>query len=150
MAWYAFKGYNNNQPINASAFDGSILNALGMHGYPTAAQAKAKPNSVGWWQIVSVNAAIDDANNARDVASAPGNAAKAAANAVTGGLPAIGDFFHRLSQKATWERVGEIALGALLLYVGLKAITTPSGQNPARQTIKDTAGTITRKVIKRH
>jgi hypothetical protein len=40
-----------------------------------------------------------------------------------GGLTAIGDFFHRLTEAATWERVGEIVGGLLILYIGVRALT---------------------------
>jgi hypothetical protein len=38
-----------------------------------------------------------------------------------GGINAIGDFFNRLTQPNTWVRVGEVAAGLLLLYLGLSA-----------------------------
>lgn len=38
-----------------------------------------------------------------------------------GGVQAIGDFFNRLTQANTWIRVGEVAAGLLLLYIGLNA-----------------------------
>jgi hypothetical protein len=40
------------------------------------------------------------------------------------GIAAIGDFFQRLTQANTWIRVGEFAAGGMLLYVGLKALTS--------------------------
>jgi|ERR1700689_1651763 hypothetical protein len=33
----------------------------------------------------------------------------------------VADFITRLSNKNTWIRIGEFAVGAILLYVGLKA-----------------------------
>jgi hypothetical protein len=124
--WYAFRGYNNGQAISASAFDSAELNALGFHGYPTQASAAAKPNSVNLLQAPIVNAAIDDANNARDVASSPGNAGKAAAAAAgvpLTGLAAVGDFFQRLTQGSTWLRIAEGLLGIILLAVGIARMT---------------------------
>lgn len=53
---------------------------------------------------------------ARDVA----NAAVGAAQNI-GGLAAVGDFFNRLTQGNTWLRVGEVAAGLILLYMGLNA-----------------------------
>jgi len=50
---------------------------------------------------------------AQNVANAPGQAAQ-----LLTGLPAIGDFFQRLTQGSTWIRVGEFLLGALLLISG--------------------------------
>lgn len=139
MTWYAFKGYNNNQAVDASTFDSAELSALGMHGYSTQAEAQAHPNSVNVFQAPVVNAAIDDANNARDVASAPGNAAAAVASAGTG---TIDDAINFLKQSNIWERAAEIVAGLILLYVGVKAVATPTGQAPAQRSVKDTAKTI--------
>lgn len=38
-----------------------------------------------------------------------------------GGINAVGDFFNRLTQANTWVRVGEVAAGILLVYLGLNA-----------------------------
>jgi hypothetical protein len=45
------------------------------------------------------------------------------------GVAAIGDFFNRLTQPNTWVRVGEVAAGILLVYLGLNATMrgTPVG-----------------------
>jgi hypothetical protein len=40
-----------------------------------------------------------------------------------GGLAAIGDFFQRLTQAHTWERIGEVVLGLILIAVGVAKIT---------------------------
>ena len=58
------------------------------------------------------------------------------------GLNAIGDFFNRLTDSHTWVRVGEVVAGGMLLYLGLKAVVTPAGQNVGRQTVKSTASQI--------
>lgn len=132
--WFAFKGYNNDKAINASVFDTTELDALGFHGYPTEAEANAKPNSVPGFPnplaaiaIPVVNAAIDDANNARDVKSAPGNAAKAVADkakqAIPGGADAIGNFFGSLAKSDTWTRILKVVIGGVLMIVGLAKLT---------------------------
>ena len=51
-----------------------------------------------------------------------------------GGINAIGDFFNRLTQPNTWIRVGEVAAGLLLLYLGLSA--TMRGTEAQRQFTK--------------
>jgi len=43
------------------------------------------------------------------------------------GINAVGDFFHRITEPETWTRVGEVALGGILLYAGLRALTQGSG-----------------------
>jgi hypothetical protein len=50
-----------------------------------------------------------------------------------GGLAAIGDFFNRLTQGNTWLRVGEVVVGVLILYIGLKATTA---QTPVGNAVK--------------
>ncbi len=52
------------------------------------------------------------------------------------GINAIGDFFQRLTQKQTWERVGEVALGGILIYAGLRAVThgNPAVGSTARKS----------------
>jgi hypothetical protein len=148
--WFAFHGYNNNQAVNVSIFDMTELDALGMHGYPTQAEANAKPNSVNLFQAPIVNAAIDDANNARDVASAPKNAAKAAANAagsVTNNL--LSNISKWVGQPNIWVRGAEVLVGVIVLYIGLKAVTAPSGASAAqisRQTVKGTVSNVRKAV----
>jgi hypothetical protein len=159
VSWYAFKGYNGGKAIVASAFDGAELNALGMHGYATAAIAQVNPNSVNVFQSPVVNAAIDDYNNARDIsptqANNPTNPAApvaAAANTATSAAEKLGsgtvdDVINFLKQSNIWERGAEIIAGLILLYVGLKAVATPAGQVPAARGIRDTAATVA-KVVK--
>lgn len=130
--WFAFHGYNNNKAVNVSTFDMTELDAIGMHGYPTEAQANAKPNSVNIFQAPVVNAAIDDANNARDVANAPQKIAGAAASG------AFSDFTKWLNSSNLLLRGAEIVAGILLIYIGLKAATAPGGASAASQGVKQT------------
>jgi hypothetical protein len=39
------------------------------------------------------------------------------------GINAVGDFFMRLTQANTWLRIGEVAIGILLLAVGIASMT---------------------------
>lgn len=50
------------------------------------------------------------------------------------GLAAIGDFFGRLTQSATWIRVAKVITGGLLLVVGLAHMTGAS--NAAAQAAR--------------
>lgn len=61
-------------------------------------------------------------------------AAKGATSAL-GGVAAIGDFFNRLTEKNTWLRVGEVVAGLLLLYIGLKAVTTGTPVGEAAKSV---------------
>lgn len=50
------------------------------------------------------------------------------------GINAIGDFFSRLEQPATWKRVGEFLAGGILLWIGVNALTRDTAvRAPARQ-----------------
>jgi hypothetical protein len=60
-----------------------------------------------------------------------------------GGINAIGDFFNRLTQPNTWIRVGEVAAGLLLVYLGLSA--TMRGSEAQRQFTK--AKSVTKKAV---
>lgn len=77
----------------------------------------------------SVRVPLGDITNIlKDVAIGPigvgGEAAINAAGGVSNTVSDAGnvaDFVTRLSNKNTWIRIGEFAVGAILVYVGLKA-----------------------------
>jgi hypothetical protein len=59
----------------------------------------------------------------------------------------IGNFFHALTQPATWTRVGEILAGGIILYAGIRALThTSNSASPARKAatkpVKKAAGAV--------
>lgn len=158
MTWFAFKGYNNGKAIDLAGSQEKEAVSLGFHGYGTEQLAETQPNSVSLFQKLFVNAFIADYNMAVKQGSQPGGPNANILNPATavkagvqgdvnsllsglhiGGLSDIGDFFHRLTEKETWTRVAEVGIGVILLYVGLKAVTTPSGQQVAKQTVKKTA-----------
>jgi len=83
----------------------------------------------------------------------PGAAAKGAANALEklnnplDLLKYPADFFYRLTQPSTWIRIGEFLVGAMLIYVGIKAVVTPG---PGTKVVKKSASGFTgvaRKVV---
>jgi len=57
------------------------------------------------------------------------------------------DFFYRLTQPSTWLRIGEFVVGAMLIYVGIKAVATPGGATGAAKSgvrgAKKTGGGVT-------
>lgn len=55
------------------------------------------------------------------------------------GVAAIGDFFNRLTQGNTWTRVGEVAAGLILLYLGLNATMKGTAAGNAVQGATKTA-----------
>lgn len=50
-------------------------------------------------------------------------------------LTNVDDFAHRLTEKATWIRVGEVVLGGILLFVGIHAITRGSEAASAAKSV---------------
>jgi len=55
------------------------------------------------------------------------------------GINAVGDFAARLTEPNTWLRAAEVAIGALLLYVSMKAMfpgAVGSVTAPARTAFK--------------
>jgi hypothetical protein len=63
--------------------------------------------------------------------SALGNTPEDIANtysAATSWEQSLGNFFQVLSSKNLWIRIGEGVAAVIILYVGLKALTTPQGQ----------------------
>jgi hypothetical protein len=67
--------------------------------------------------------------------TAAGNALQNAVPGV-GGIADVGDFFHRLTEPQTWTRVGEVALGGILVYAGVRALShgSPTVGAGARQS----------------
>lgn len=108
---------NNLENLGNNLIGGAGWHELNIPGSATAAQAAAEarkefprgkaPTSQGLAQAVP-----------QAVASGVG----AAAGTLTG-LASIGDFFSRLSQAHTWERVAEVLLGVILIAVGLAHMT---------------------------
>jgi hypothetical protein len=66
-------------------------------------------------------------------------------------LKELADLAHRLTEPATWLRVAEVVAGLTILYVALKAVTTPGGAQVATRkagsTFKDAGKYVTKKVV---
>jgi hypothetical protein len=124
MTWFAFKGLNGNKAVNLSGLEEKMAAADGFHGYATEAEAEAQPNSLNPLTSIEAKAFIPGtfANNpAGAVAGAAGNAAASAAKAATSGL-GLGNldaFFSTLTNKLIWIRISEVALGLVLIAVGV-------------------------------
>lgn len=72
MTWFAFKGYNNGQPIDIAGLQEKEAVSEGFHGYATAKDATAHPNSVNFLQKALVNGLIADYKAAVDTGTQPG------------------------------------------------------------------------------
>lgn len=135
----------------------------GGNTFPQYGVGGGKPgSSAGWKTVTATNGAEKMADIARgyfvwfssqsaaqnfigEESSPLGSGGGSVGNPLAG-INAIGDFFQRLTQKATWERVAEFAAGALILYIGLKALTAPEGRNVASRTAAQTGRKVLEKV----
>ena len=144
MTWFAFKGYNGNQPIDVAGSQEKEMVALGFHGYGTSALAVKNPNSVNFFNGWIVDAAIEDykaalkegAQPGGPNASNPAGAATQYAESSIPGLSQISSFFADITQVATWERVAEVLAGAIVIYVALKGLTGADPVGAVRNTVK--------------
>lgn len=64
------------------------------------------------------------------------------------GVAAIGDFFNRLTDPATWVRVGEFALGGVLLYAGIRAMAQGSAVAGAASSVARPVKKVTKTATK--
>lgn len=78
-----------------------------------------------------------DAETVAHTASLPAQAGSAKA-AVTGAITDTGDFLSRLTSPALWIRIAEIALGLLLIGVGIAKLTNaiPAATKAAKGAAK--------------
>ncbi len=94
----------------ASGVDAPNFENIGSpDGYPTRAAAQKAVN------------AFNGQSNASKLSQAGVTTAPDVPNPLTG-VAAIGDFFSRLTQASTWVRVGEVAVGLILLGIGLNSL----------------------------
>jgi hypothetical protein len=140
MTWFYFKGNSDVYDLNGVAE--KALVATGAHGYATKELAVANPNlapdSAQEIQLASYRndagslvgggvsgvIEIDSYNPLTKKFTKLGTRAGAIASAATGTsgsniLDGLNKFFGNLTQKETWIRVGEVALGLVLISVGL-------------------------------
>jgi len=125
MFWVAFKGYYGGKAISLGEIEQLEAEAYGMHGYPTAAEAEAKPNIVPAIAKAQVNAWIFNAQG-----SLTTHAIGAAEKAVPG-IGDIGGFFRDLTKESTWLRIAEGILGILLVATAISKIAGNSSAGHA-------------------
>jgi hypothetical protein len=104
---------------------------------PTALEPPYLIPGIGWHELkipysASRDQAIADAKKEYPQGAPPGGKLKDALghDLVSGAglapLASVGDFFHRLSEKQTWIRVGEVVGGGILLFIGVRALASGS------------------------
>jgi hypothetical protein len=134
MFWVAFKGYYGGKAISLGEIEQLEAEAYGMHGYPTQAEAEAKPNSVPAIAKAQVNAWIF-------------NAQGSLTTHLLGQIPGPGDWLKGLTnwigQQDIWVRGAEIVAGLMILYIGLKAVTAPQGAS-----VRQIGGTTTKATVR--
>lgn len=128
---------------------------------PTLLEAPYLIPGTGWHELhISYNATLAQAKaeaakefptGATPGGGVAGNIAGQAAQATGGAsflapLGDVGNFFHALTQSSTWVRVGEVALGGILIYVGARALSQGSSAVGAQARKPVTRGA--RRVVK--
>jgi len=127
-------------------------------GYPEYGVGGGTPGSSAGWNIVTANNAQEKMSYASQgylvwfttMTAAQNFVSSESSEAGSGnvpnpanlipGLTDIGDFFHRLTEGSTWTRVGEVALGGILLYAGIRALSSGS---TAVKGVRNAGSTIT-------
>jgi hypothetical protein len=138
--WLIATSTNNGKPWNVITFEGSKSAAegetAGIHptsgvqpgtaivGGPFATLATLEAWAKAHNQPYTNDPAASSGNPLTGVGDSVKQGANSAANSVgLGGLDAIGAFFSNLGQASTWVRVGQVALGLILIAVGAARIT---------------------------
>lgn len=147
MTWYDIRFQGQTYIENLTGASEKTLTVLGIHGYATRAEAVKHPQTMNALQAAAGGAQIL-AGTSGTVTNVPtpggavvgaGATGAAAADSLSG-INAIGDFFQRLTQSATWVRVAEVVVGGLVLYVGLKGLTSGTPVGNAVKSAKSGAG----------
>jgi hypothetical protein len=130
MTWFDIQYQGVTYVENLTGSDEKVLVGLGFHGYATQLEARAHPNHANYFQmLIAANILAGHPTGGVNTPGAPAiaNIASGAGTVATAENPlvAVGDFFHRLTEAQTWVRVAEFAVGAMLIYVGIKAVASP-------------------------
>lgn len=133
--WYAFKGYNAGKAVSLPVGPAGTYEAdlYGFHGYATAAEAQANPNSVPGANILNPVSDLERQQVAGWVSNAQASASGTAAGPVVSEVPGAGavvsdtatiaSFLGSLSNSGTWIRVSKVVIGGVLVIVGLARLT---------------------------
>jgi hypothetical protein len=147
MTWFDIHYQGVVYVENLTGADEKVLTGLGFHGYATQLEAQAHPQNANFAQmLIAANVLAGHPTSGVNTPGSPAIANTAqGAGAVTAANPlgAIGDFFYRLTEGSTWVRVAEFAVGAMLIYVGVKAVVSPGVVSGAKKT-GTVAGTVVR------
>jgi hypothetical protein len=143
--WIVSTSSENGQPFNvelgqgtaaqAKAADSAGLKAPGWPKGPftsqAAATAAAKQQNITIGGTVQLGTSPLNPGPIKSV-GIPGVGSVKVPN-ITNPLAGIADFFQRLGEASTWERIGLFIGGGVLVYIGLKA---SFGETAAGQAVK--------------
>jgi hypothetical protein len=117
MFWVAFQGYYGGKAISLGTIEQGEAELYGFHGYPTAAEAQAKPNIVPAIAKAQVNAWVFNAQGS--VTS------HAAAKAKSVASSALGSGWNLVFGNTTGlgTRILKVVFGGALLVIGFLRMT---------------------------
>jgi hypothetical protein len=120
--WFAFQGGYGT--IQLAGVQEKQAVAIGFHGYATRAEAEAHKNSVNFLQAVQLNALETDYKAAVATQSQPGgtNSDLSKPSSILG----IATSGANANITAWFIRIGEVALGIVLIAVGVAKLTGAS------------------------
>jgi hypothetical protein len=132
----------NNPLTGGGTHIGAIVHVVESASTPAGAVA-------GPYAAESTAQSVADTYNGQVQSNLPAaQLVQSGANAIPG-VSDIGDLAHRLTEASTWVRVGEVAVGVIILWAGIRAMTsgTPpvrTATAPARAAGRATGRTATR------
>lgn len=130
VVWNANSGAVNVVQSASTPATPASGKVFGPYATQAAAQAEAKASpSTGQIIALGVNAGLGSATG--------GAVGDTQTGSPLTGLAAIGDFFSRLTQANTWERIGMVLLGIVLVAAGVAHLTHAV---PVATKIAKTAG----------
>ena len=126
--WLVSSSTENGKPWNVITFQGSAAAAKGeginVGGFPKGPFPSADA-AVAWGKAHNTAVINDPAASSGNPLTQTGDAVSSSAASLGNatGINAIGDFARALGQSGTWVRVAKVAIGGVLIVVGLAKLT---------------------------
>lgn len=140
MTWFDISWKGSDYILNVTGAQEKTLTLLGIHGYATEAEAKANVQSMNALQAAAGGAnilagvvALPGIDQPGAIAQGAGTTAAAAKSTLTG-INTVGAFLAKLGQASLWLRIAEVALGLVLVAVGVAKVVPAF--TPAQQIAK--------------
>ena len=119
--WFAFQGGYGTIELAGAQEKQAVI--LGFHGYATKAEAEAKRNSVNIVQAGPLNLLEADYKSALSTDSQPGGKNSNLADPQSVWNIATANSPFNINVTQWFVRIGEVALGIVLIAVGLAKLT---------------------------